>query len=93
MWAGDVNSDGIVQYTGANADAPSILSNALNDTGNFLKFPTFTVSGYSSYDVDMNGGSQYTGGEADSPFILQNALAHPGNFLSFTTYSITAQLP
>lgn len=93
MWSGDANGDAVVQYTGATADSPGILTNALNDVGNFLNFPTFTVNGYSSFDVNMDGGSQYTGASADSPFILQNALNHPGNFLNFTTYSITAQLP
>lgn len=93
MWTGDVNGDGIIQYTGTSADTPGILTNALNDQGNFLNFPTYTVNGYSNYDVDMNGGAQYTGGTADSPLILQNVLAHPGNFLNFTTYSISAQLP
>ena len=35
----NVNGDGIIQYTGASADTPGILTNALNDQGNFLNFP------------------------------------------------------
>ena len=93
MWAGDVNNDGIIQYTGASPDTPNILSNVLNDAGNFLNLPTYIVNGYNTNDVDMNGASQYTGASPDSPFILQNALAHPGNFLNLSTYSITEQLP
>ncbi|WP_420574668.1 leucine-rich repeat domain-containing protein [Kordia sp.] len=93
MWAGNVNGDNLVQYSGTTPDAPAILSRVLNDVGNFLNFPTFTVSGYDANDVNMDGNTQYTGTTPDTPFILQNILAHPGNFLNFSTYQILAQLP
>ncbi len=93
MWAGDVNGDAVVQYTGGTADSADILTYVLNDAGNFLNFPTYTVNAYSSNDIDMNGSCQYSGGASDTPFLLQNALSHPGNFLNFTTFAITEQLP
>ena len=93
MWAGDVNNDAIVQYSGTTPDSPSILSEVLNNPGNFLNFPTFVVSGYNTYDVNMDGNTQYTGTTPDTPIILQNVLAHPGNFLNFSTYQILEQLP
>jgi hypothetical protein len=93
MWAGNVNGDIGIQYSGIEPDTPAILSAVLNDAGNFLNFPTYTISGYSNYDVDMNGNTQYSGTEPDTPFILQNVLAHPGNFLNFSTYQIQEQLP
>ncbi|NQY30858.1 MAG: hypothetical protein HRT69_15500 [Flavobacteriaceae bacterium] len=93
MWTGDVNGDGILQYTGATPDTPSILSNVLNDVGNFLNLPTYNVTGYNANDVDMNGGAQYTGAAPDSPNLLKNTLSHPGNFLNLSTFSITEQLP
>lgn len=93
MWAGDVNNDAIIQYSGTNPDAPTILSTVLNDAGNFLNFPTYTVTGYHVNDVNMDGNIQYTGTTPDTPFILQNALSHLGNFLNFSTYQITEQLP
>ncbi|WP_430409327.1 beta strand repeat-containing protein [Kordia sp.] len=93
MWTGNVNDDTVVQYSGTSPDTPSILSAALNDSGNFLNLPTYEVSGYTKFDVDMSGKAQYSGTNPDSPFILQNALAHPGNFLNFSTYQIEEQLP
>ncbi|NQY28015.1 MAG: hemagglutinin protein [Flavobacteriaceae bacterium] len=93
MWAGDVNGDSIIQYTGATPDSPSILSNALNDAGNFLNLPTYVVTGYNVNDVDMNGDAQYTGSSPDTPYILQNTLSHSGNFLNLSTYSILEQIP
>lgn len=93
MWSGNANKDIFVQYSGTFPDTPSILSTVLNDAGNFLNFPTFTVSGYDSNDVNMDGSIQYSGISPDTPFILQNILAHPENFLNFSTYRIMEQLP
>ncbi|MEM6685446.1 MAG: HYR domain-containing protein [Bacteroidota bacterium] len=93
MWAGNANDDGIIQYSGTNPDTPSILSEVLNDAGNFLNFPTYTISGYNIKDINIDGNTQYSGTSPDTPIILQNALAHPGNFLNFSTYQIIEQLP
>jgi hypothetical protein len=93
LWAGNVNGDTVIQYSGTNPDVPSILSEVLNDPGNFLNFPTYIVQGYNVHDVNMDGKTQYTGTEPDTPFILQNVIAHPGNFLNFSTYQIQEQLP
>ena len=93
MWAGNVNGDTIIQYSGTNPDSPSILSEVLNNPGNFLNFPTYIVNGYNVNDIDMNGKTQYSGTEPDTPIILQSVLLHPGNFLNFTTYQILEQLP
>ncbi|MEM6718974.1 MAG: hypothetical protein AAF611_06660 [Bacteroidota bacterium] len=93
MWAGNVNGDTVVQYSGVSPDTPDILSTVLNDAGNFLNFPTYVVSGYNTDDVNLDGNTQYSGTDPDTPFILQNVLAHPGNFLNFSTYQIVEQLP
>ncbi|MBU2929107.1 leucine-rich repeat domain-containing protein [Winogradskyella psychrotolerans] len=93
LWAGNINGDGVVQFSGATPDASGILANVLNDTGNFLNFSTFVINGYSTNDIDMNGNAQYEGGAADAPLILQNVLAHPSNFLNFSTFEIQEQLP
>ena len=93
LWSGNVNGDTIVQYTGSTPDTPSVLSEVLNDPGNFLNFPTYIVAGYNVHDINMDGNTQYTGTTPDTPFILQNVLAHPGNFLNFSTYQIQEQLP
>ena len=93
LWSGDVNNDGIVQYSGTTPDTPIILSYVLNDSGNIFNFPTFASTGYSNNDVNMDASTQYTGTLPDTPAILQNVLAHPGNFLNFSTYQIIQQLP
>ncbi|WP_420573987.1 hypothetical protein [Kordia sp.] len=93
MWAGNVNGDQMVQYSGTNPDTPAILSTVLNDAGNFLNFPTYSVNGYKTDDLNMDGNTQYSGTTPDTPVILQNVLAHPGNFLNFSTYQINEQLP
>ncbi|MEM6720789.1 MAG: matrixin family metalloprotease [Bacteroidota bacterium] len=93
LWCGDANEDSGVQYSGTSPDTPNILSEILNDAGNFLSFPTYSVTGYSVNDVNMDGIIQYSGTEPDTPYILQNVLAHPSNFLSFSTYQITEQIP
>ena len=93
MWAGNVNGDTIVQYSGTDPDVTKILSTVLNDDLNFLNFPTYSVFGYNIDDINMDGSTQYSGTNPDTPFILQNVLAHPGNFLNFSTYQIIEQLP
>jgi Leucine-rich repeat (LRR) protein len=93
MWCGNANSDTVIQYSGTSPDTPNILSEVLNDAGNFLNFPTYSLSGYNVNDANMDGVIQYSGTNPDTPFILQNILAHPGNFLNFSTYQIIEQLP
>ncbi|MGH1387840.1 matrixin family metalloprotease [Kordia sp.] len=93
MWTGNTNEDIAIQYVGGIADAPTILATVLNDAGNFLNLPTYSVVGYKIDDANMDGNSQYSGTNPDTPFILQNVLAHPGNFLNFSTYQIIEQLP
>ncbi|MEM9679375.1 MAG: BspA family leucine-rich repeat surface protein, partial [Bacteroidota bacterium] len=93
MWAGDANSDGIVQYSGGFPDTPGILSFVLNDGANFLGLPTHVASGYSNNDINMDGNTQYTGANPELPFILQNVISYPGNFLGLSTWPIEEQLP
>ncbi|MEM6721696.1 MAG: hemagglutinin protein [Bacteroidota bacterium] len=93
MWSGNVNGDTVVQYSGTTPDTPAILSAVLNDSGNFLNFPTFAIADYSNNDVNLDGIIQYSGVSPDTPIILQNVFAHPGNFLNFSTYQIMEQLP
>jgi alpha-glucosidase (family GH31 glycosyl hydrolase) len=93
MWAGDVNGDTTIQYSGTNPDTPAILSTVLNDPGNFLNFPTYSINAYMPDDLNMDGIIQYSGTNPDTPVILQNVLGHPGNFLNFSTFRITEQLP
>ena len=93
LFAGDVNGDGIIQYSGALPEGPTVLSYVLNHPSNFLNLPTFSISGYHDTDVDMDGQTQYAGGNSEMPIILQNVLENPSNFLNLITWPIESQLP
>lgn len=66
LWAGDVNSDGALLYTGQNNDRDPILQ-AIGGA-----VPTNVVMGYSRRDVNLDGSTKYTGSGNDRDLILQN---------------------
>ena len=65
LWAGDVNADGVIRYTGAANDRDPILSRI----GGSL--PTATTNGYHPEDVNLDGVVRYTGAANDRDPILQ----------------------
>ncbi|MBL7952340.1 MAG: PQQ-dependent sugar dehydrogenase [Flavobacteriales bacterium] len=65
-WAGNVNSDDRILYTGANNDRDPILELI----GGVI--PTNTTTGYSRRDVNLDGVIKYTGSGNDRDIILQN---------------------
>jgi hypothetical protein len=66
LYAGDVNSDGIITYSGRNNDRAAILSRL---GGNEI---SASLKGYYNEDVDMNGFIHYNGEESDRVLILSN---------------------
>jgi hypothetical protein len=78
LYAGDVNGNGQIKYSGAGNDRIIIL-NLLG--GNLLG----TFSGYNSEDVNMNGQSKYSGAGNDRIIILNNL---SGNLLAVKNTSI-----
>lgn len=66
LWAGNVNSDDRIIYTGANNDRDPILELI----GGVV--PTNTTTGYSRRDVNLDGVIKYTGTANDRDIILQN---------------------
>jgi hypothetical protein len=66
LWAGDVNHDGQLKYTGDNNDRDPILSRI----GGVL--PTATATGYHAEDVNLDGTVKYSGENNDRDPILQN---------------------
>ena len=66
MWAGDVNFDGELKYTGANNDRDPILQ----EIGGTV--PTNTTAGYDGTDANMDGLNRYTGSGNDRDPILEN---------------------
>jgi hypothetical protein len=66
LFAGDVNGDGTVRYTGLGNDRDLILQRVGGTV------PTNTWAGYSGTDVNMDGVALYTGGGNDRDPILFN---------------------
>lgn len=66
LWAGDVNFDGLLRYTGQDNDRDPILQSI----GGVV--PTASAVGYLTTDVNMDGNVKYTGDGNDRDPILQN---------------------
>jgi len=66
LWAGDVNGDGVIKYTGVNNDRDLILALI----GGLV--PTEITEGYASEDVTLDGSAKYTGAGNDRDPILLN---------------------
>jgi len=81
MWAGDVNRDGSLKYTGTTNDRDRILTTIGGTT------PNSTLAGYRSEDVNMDGSVKYTGTSNDrDPILVNVGSTTPNNVRS-------AQLP
>ena len=65
QWAGDVNGDGLVKYTGQDNDRDPILQ-AIGGV-----VPTAVATGYSAEDVNLDGTVKYTGQDNDRDPVLQ----------------------
>ena len=66
MWAGDVNRNGSVMYTGAGNDRDPMLIAVGGST------PNNTTVGYRSEDINMDGVVKYTGAGNDRDALLLN---------------------
>lgn len=66
MWAGNVEPDDLIKYTGTANDRDLILT----AIGGIV--PTNTASGYFQEDVDMDGVVKYTGANNDRDPVLLN---------------------
>ena len=66
LWAGDVNHDGVIKYTGEDNDRDLILQ-AIGGT-----VPTAVINGYRQEDVNLDGQVKYTGEVNDRDPILVN---------------------
>lgn len=81
LWAGDVNGDGVVRYTGANNDKDALL------TFVGLATPSRVLGLYHRSDLNLNGQNRYVGPFNDKDVILNAVgLANP-------TTIITEQIP
>ncbi|MBK9514739.1 MAG: hypothetical protein IPO05_14190 [Flavobacteriales bacterium] len=66
LWAGDVNQDGALRYTGQNNDRDPILFSIGGSV------PTNTTIGYLVEDINLDGVVKYSGQNNDRDPILQN---------------------
>ena len=81
LWAGDVNRNNVILYTGTQNDRDPILT-AIGGT-----IPTNTVNGYLGTDVNLDGVVSYTGAGNDRDILLVNIGG------TVPTNSRAAQLP
>jgi hypothetical protein len=81
LWAGNVNANAELKYTGEGNDRDPIL------TGVGGSVPTNTVTAYSGADVNMDGTIKYTGQDNDRDPILTNVGG------SVPTNTLPEQLP
>lgn len=66
LWAGNVNGDTQLKYTGESNDRDPILT----AIGGIV--PTNTTTGYRLEDVNLDGAVKYTGGNNDRDLLLSN---------------------
>lgn len=81
LWAGNVNANAELKYTGEGNDRDPILTNVGGSV------PTNTVTAYSGADVNMDGTIKYTGQDNDRDPILTNVGG------SVPTNTLPEQLP
>lgn len=80
LWAGDLNGDGTIKFTGGNDDTSIIFLDVVThaDNPNFLTTFNNTI-GYYNSDIDMNGKSKYTNPSDDGSYIYGQILSYPLN--------------
>jgi len=86
MIGGDVNSDGILKYSGPNNDRGLVLQLLVNQTGSTSI--TTTINGYYDEDISMDGTVKYSGPDNDPSIIIQNLVNLSGS-TSITTIFVT----
>ena len=77
MIGGDVNSDGILKYSGPGNDRALVLQLIVNQTGS--SSITATTDGYFDEDNNMNGTVKYSGPQNDPSLIIQNIVTLTGS--------------
>ncbi|SHG75190.1 leucine-rich repeat protein [Winogradskyella jejuensis] len=93
MWAGDANSDGVVRFSGANAEPTDIRDAVLNNPDNIFNSLFFAAQGYLNEDINMDGELKFSAGNSEPLFIRDNILGNPGNVFNSLFSNITSQIP
>ncbi|WP_299891005.1 BspA family leucine-rich repeat surface protein [uncultured Lacinutrix sp.] len=101
MWAGDSNSDGRINYSGALSDVSGIRAQVFNDPNNSVfggpPVASYPSEGYNSTDINMDGVSVYSGGSSDVLHVRNNIFNNSSNSVfggpPTSTYIFIQQLP
>nr|WP_321248242.1 fibronectin type III domain-containing protein [uncultured Psychroserpens sp.] len=91
LWAGNVNDDGVIRFSGNNNDTNALKAFILANAA--LPLITFPVNGYYNSDIDLNGITKFSGADNDSNFIKASILNPVINPLGFLTTTISTQVP
>ena len=86
MIGGDINSDGILKYSGPSNDRALILQLIVNESGS--SSITTTINGYYAEDANMDATVKYSGSGNDPLIIIQNLINLTGS-ASITTIFIS----
>ncbi len=86
MIGGDVNSNGVLKYSGPSNDRGFVLQRIFIESGSTNI--TTTINGYFDEDIDMNGIVKYSGPGNDPSLIIQNIVNLTGS-ASITTVFLT----
>ena len=86
MIGGDVNSDGVLKYSGPGNDRALILQLIVNESGS--SSITTTINGYYAEDANMDATVKYSGSGNDPLIIIQNLINLTGS-ASITTIFIS----
>jgi hypothetical protein len=92
QWAGDLNNDGKIQFSGPDSDANALKAVILANAP--LPLITFSVNGYFNSDINLDGVSKFSGADNDTNIMKGIILNHPANeVFGFPTFTISTQIP
>jgi hypothetical protein len=92
LWAGDLNNDGNIQFSGNDSDVNTLKDFILANAA--IPLLTLPVNGYYNVDLDLNGSAKFSGADNESNLIKDIILGHPVNLiLELPTFTISTQVP
>ena len=93
LWAGNVNTDRFIIYSGANNDQNTLQYIIFNAVNNITQSLSFILPDYTIGDVDMRGTAIFQGVGNDPNYISENVFNHPANTSHNQSYIIFEQVP
>ncbi|MBI1225736.1 MAG: hypothetical protein GC192_10915 [Bacteroidetes bacterium] len=94
LWAGDLNSDGIVIYQGPQNDISPLFVKIIVAPGNTGYLANYILESYETEDTNLDGSIIYQGPNNDRSTILINTvLSHPANSSFYANFIVNEILP